>query len=186
MTPTPEYLKECLNYDPDTGIFTWKERPREHFDSDASWHMFLGKFAKRQAGSLNSEKYRHIQLGARKYKAHRVAWAISTGAWPIKFIDHINGDRDDNRLVNLRGASNAENCLNAKLSVTNKSGIKGVHWHKAVGKWQAKTSIGGVTVSFGFFIEKSDAAEAIRSARDTHHGVFASHKEAPEEYPMFE
>jgi hypothetical protein len=101
-TLTQARLKELLHYDPETGVFTWREFRR-------------GKaVAGSVAGSLNPTGYIHIYVDNNPYKAHRLAWLYTNGAWPEKFIDHINGVRDDNRLCNLRAVTNQENVCNIK------------------------------------------------------------------------
>ena len=112
-TPSIEALKEILSYDPETGVFTWlltKGRSK----------------AGAVAGSRHSTGY--IIIGALGFliRAHRMAWAFTTGEWPTEEIDHINGVESDNRMANLRQASHQQNLYNTKMRSTNTSGFKGV------------------------------------------------------------
>tara|TARA_R110000803_G_scaffold51177_1_gene105931 strand:+ start:686 stop:1198 length:513 start_codon:yes stop_codon:yes gene_type:complete len=96
--------------------------------------------------------------------AHRVAWLLHTGEWPSGQIDHINGDKVDNRILNLRDVVNAENARNCCLRSTNKSGVPGVYVHSQTGKWTAQINAFGKTVGLGCFGSKSDAIIARKSA----------------------
>jgi len=121
-----EDLRAVLNYDPQTGIFSWRKQTGQR-----------GRIGQ-AAGSKTDEGYIAIKLNARTHKAHRLAWLLHYGALPKENIDHINRVKDDNRIANLRLASNAENCRNSTKRVTNKSGYKGVCWHKNKKRWRAQ------------------------------------------------
>lgn len=121
---TIEQIKAVLKYEPETGAFEWLQN--------------IGKKTKKgqKAGGKHGLGYVQIKYKKNNYKAHRLAFAIQTGKWPIKDIDHINGQRDDNRWINLREASKRENLLNAKKPSTNKSGHKNVHFVKKANRWR--------------------------------------------------
>lgn len=115
---TVERAKELLNYCPETGAFT---------------RRIGGKGASKgaTAGCKREEGYRVISVAGKRYYSHRLAWFIAHGAWPIEQIDHINGIRDDNRLVNLREASNSLNSQNLRSpQANNKSGYLGVSFDR--------------------------------------------------------
>ena len=105
---TIEQLRAALDYNPDTGIFTWKHRP----DMSAQWN---GKWAGKKAGGLHAEGYIGIRVNGRRHSASWLAWLWVHGDWPLEFIDHKNGDRSDNRIDNLREATKSENGANQGL-----------------------------------------------------------------------
>jgi hypothetical protein len=111
---SPEKIKEYLGYDPETGEFFWLKATNKR--------MVLGQ----PAGNLHSTGYVRIGLFGYKFFAHHIAWIITYGCWPTDVIDHINRDRADNRIVNLRLATRSENAFNAKVPVNNSTGVKGI------------------------------------------------------------
>ena len=92
-----------------------------------------------------------------------------------EFVDHINGNPQDNRIVNLREATSSQNAHNQRLRSTNSSGVKGVCWYPRYGMWRGQIVVKGATVHVGYFKDISEAAEAVRVAREKHHGEFARH-----------
>ena len=123
-----ERARELFNYSPETGVISWSKTsgPRSQKGAEAGWS---------QAG------YRRIQADGEMYMSHRVAWLLAYGDWPFAQIDHIDGNRTNNRLENLREASHLENMKNKKTYTTNKSGVVGVYWAADREKWRAR--IGG-------------------------------------------
>lgn len=109
----PEIVRRLLDYDPDTGLFTWRERPRSMFATLNACNTWNTRFAGRPAmWRLDAQGYHSGKLFGRHYKAHRLALCIINGRWPSDEVDHMNLDRADNRLCNLREASRAENMRN--------------------------------------------------------------------------
>lgn len=170
--PTPEELRQLLSYDPGTGALTWLPRPVSMFASGtagpdkicAAWNK---RYAGKEAGTINtSPRYRVIGMG-RLIAAHRIAWAIQHGKWPEGYIDHINGDPLDNRIVNLRDVSNQENQRNCRLSTANKTGVTGVVPSTNGRKWMAKIRVNGRKHHLGTFstIEEAAAARAQANKR---------------------
>lgn len=129
MTITATRLRELLHYDPETGLFTWKV---------ARQGTRAGAFA----GALN-HGYLRITIDWRHYPAHRLAWLYMTGEWPADLIDHINLVSDDNRFVNLRQATRAQNMHNSARPRTNTSGVKGVS--RYAGRWKAQIKVNSCT-----------------------------------------
>ena len=171
--PSPEVLRQLLRYDPDTGRLFWRERDRSLFPSQRAWSTWNARYAGTEAFTVDDGYgYRQSPIFRRILKAHRVIWAMAHGAWPDAQIDHINGDKADNRLANLRPATNAQNMRNLGAYATNTSGHKGVTWHKRAGKWMAQITVDGKCRYLGLFADKNAAVEAYASASAEMHGEF--------------
>jgi len=130
---TQKYLKSILEYDPDTGVFIWKIRKKG--------------IKRKVAGYINNNGYRVITINRTTQLAHRLAWLYMTGEWPKGQIDHINHDKDHNRIENLNDVSvrgNAHNRLDNKTFV-------GVYWHPDNNKWISKINIRGKIEYLGSF-----------------------------------
>lgn len=166
------YLRECFSYDTETGVITWRERPRHHFGSDHTCRVWNTKNAGREL-THNSNGYVLVAINRRLHKSHRVAWAIATGEWPDGQIDHINGVRNDNRLCNLRVVSNLINSMNRGRKKNNTSGVTGVYWSKQAKKWQAYINVGR-RQHLGYYDEIS-AAAAARKAAERRLGFHENH-----------
>jgi len=142
-----EELLLLLRYDPQTGRFKWIT-PGNGYKKD--WFL----------GTLEPHGYRTIRVLDRKYYAHRLAWFYNHGKWPVAEIDHINGERSDNRLCNLREAFRSQQLQNASLRKDNTSGVKGVVWHSDIRKWVARIHVDGKAVHIGCYKEKEHASAA--------------------------
>jgi hypothetical protein len=149
---TFERLRELLNYDPATGEFTWK--------------VAIGKKVRagNVAGNINHKGYRIIVIEGRPHRAHRLAWLWMNGVWPKKNVDHINRVRDDNRITNLREATDSENQHNRLKQRDNTSGHKGVSWHARDKRWLARIGVSGKVVRLGRFQSVEEAAAAYVNA----------------------
>jgi hypothetical protein len=115
-------------------------------------------------------------LRGKKYKVHRLVWAIETGAWPERDIDHINHDKLDNRIENLRAVEHAVNQRNMSRHRHNTSGVTGVSFDKRARKWAAYIWRDQKSVRIGSFSDKRDAIAARKSAEATlgyhkNHGI---------------
>jgi hypothetical protein len=108
----------------------------------------------------------------RKYFEHRLVWLIHTGDWPDRSIDHIDRQKDNNRISNLRLADRYQQMGNTKVSVKNTSGFRGVVWHKRDKKWQASIRVKGKRVHIGLFDNREDAARAYNAAAVSTFGEF--------------
>lgn len=150
---TAEALKNALHYDPETGHFTWRER-----------HGRRG-IPGRRAGTVDFSGYVVVTINGKRHKGHRLAWLYVKGEWPAEAMDHINGRRDDNRLSNLRPAAPGQNQQNRALQRNNRSGITGVSWDSAAGKWRAGIRMAGRSRNLGNYETKEQAAKAYRSAK---------------------
>ncbi len=169
MDGSIEALRERLAYDPETGALTWKVAAGDAHQTKVRNANFSGK----PAGSLSNRGYIRVWLNGRLTPGHRIAFALHFGRWPSAQIDHKNGDRADNRIANLREATAAENARNARTRHDNKSGIKGVCWHKDTGKWHASISVNGRQRYLGVFETKQAAADVRQRAAGELHGEFA-------------
>lgn len=154
-------LRELLSYDPDTGVFTWlvpKGRSRRG----------------QVAGCVSVNGYVEIRIDRHHHLGHRLAWLYVFGEFPKEQIDHINNDRSDNRLSNLRAATNSQNHCNKKRPVNNTSGVKGVTWDTDRQRWAAQLVVNGNRKFLGRFAEIADATAAVEQARAAMHKEFAN------------
>ena len=141
------------------------------------WENPVGKKLKPGdlAGSLKKTGYFYLKIEGLMLLNHRVVWFLETGEQPPEFLDHINGDRQDNRIENLRPATQRDNTYNRKVHSNSSSGIKGVFFNKRVGKWQAQCTADGKQNHLGYYTTPEEAAEAVARFREQHHGDFANH-----------
>lgn len=149
---TQQRLKEVIEYDPATGTFKW-----------------LGRrgcaAAGKEAGCLSPVGYIVVRVNGKLYTAHRLAWLYVNGEWPSGHIDHINRNKIDNRISNLRLCNDAENGQNARLSSANKSGVRGVHLTKR-GLWQAQIMVNRKNIYLGRYENLEDASRARKTAEE--------------------
>lgn len=155
---TQEDLLDNLVYDADTGNFTWKKQNGP-------------KIAGQPAGYPHGEGYVCVGFRGETHLAHRLAWLYMTGRWPANDVDHVNGDRSDNRWENLREATRSENLRNQKVRTNSKSGYKGITWDAERRKWLVQVDHKYV----GRFACLEDAVEASKDYRRSYHGDFARH-----------
>jgi hypothetical protein len=149
-----------IGYDPETGDFTWLK--------DMSRAVRAG----RRAGCLHRTGYWVIRYSGKQVRAHRLAWLIMTGEWPADEVDHINGQKADNRFCNLRAATSSQNKHNRGKLPNNKSGFKGVFWASAKGKWGAAIGANRKARIIGYFETPEEAHLAYVEAATDLHGVF--------------
>lgn len=139
---TAESARERLDYNPETGELRWK----------------TGSWKGRKAGTLDDRGYVVVQIHGLSYRAHRVAWLIVHGRWPVEVIDHINRIPSDNRLCNLRECTAVENSQNRKMRGRRDSGLPGVV--RKAGKWAAEIWVNGWPRVIGLFEDKHEAHRA--------------------------
>lgn len=154
---TAQQARAAVTYDPATGVFRWAAR-----------------FGKRGipgavAGTTDWNGYRVVTINGKRHKAHRLAFLVVNGDWPPEAVDHINGDRADNRWSNLRPASPAENQQNRRLQRNNKSGLVGVSWNSRAAKWRAGIRVNGRSLNLGNFDDKHQAHKAHIAAKASLH-----------------
>lgn len=184
---TRERLKDFVHYDPESGVFLWKERLEKHFQDAkyspasvqaATWNK---KYAGKRAGRTHGKGYVAMTIERRGYLAHRLAWLYVYGEWPVH-IDHINRDKQDNRIANLRSVDNATNHRNMPKLSTNTSGVTGVRWHKQMQKWAARINTQGREIYLGLFENLEDAVKA-RAEANRRFGFHPSHGDQPSSQP---
>lgn len=159
---TREYLIDTFFYDPNTGIFTNKVRRSKRAKAGDV------------AGSLRPDGYWSICIKGKPMLAHRLAWLYVTGVLPDRQIDHINGNRSDNRFSNFRAAEHCENARNKRVSRNNTSGFKGVSYSERHKKWTARIMLNHKSFFLGLFDSPEDAHAAYVAAASRLHGEFAS------------
>lgn len=163
-----DYLRSILRYDAETGDLWWLVR------NDVPDRVNKRLAGKRAFTSINDKGYAHGGIHGVSYLAHRVSWALYYGVWPSRHIDHINGCRADNRIKNLREATNSENLMNRGKQSNNTSGYKGVYYRKDRSKWQAHIHLNGRNIYLGRFNTAEDAHKAYINAAMHMHGEFAN------------
>jgi HNH endonuclease len=168
--PSAEYLRECFDYDPETGELRWKRRPREHFPTTNSWAVNNARQAGKAAGSLTYKGYCSVMIAGHSYSSHRIIWKLMTNEEPPPMLDHINGIRTDNRWHNLRAANWWEQAHNRRLPKTNISGYRGVSQKGE--KWQARIGFNNVMRHLGTFATAEEASRAYEAAAFELHGEF--------------
>ena len=151
-------LKELLNYNPDTGIFTWKIKYcRKVTIGSIAGHKVIGR-----------KDYTQIRIDSVLYSAHRLAWFYIYSEWPDYEIDHVNRNKSDNRIVNLRLSCPGPQQFNTGIFSHNSSGFKGVSWHKATKTWRAYIQIKGKFIGLGYFKNIDDAVTARKNKEELH------------------
>lgn len=165
--PSIAYLRQRLSYDADTGELRWRDCP-------AAGERWNSRWAGRIAGSVKPDGYTAVCVNYRMMRAHRVVWAMHHGFWPELDIDHINHDRSDNRIANMREVSRRRNCKNQSLSKANTSGHTGVSWCKRTQRWLAQVHPNRQAVFLGRYARLEDAVAA-RKAADVKYGFHDNH-----------
>ncbi len=156
-------LRAVLNYDPNTGVFYFRF-PRGNRSAGAV------------AGSPNSLGYIMLNIDGQKYHAHRLVWLYVHGRWPTHQIDHIDCDPSNNRLMNLREATQSQNNRNGRLRRNNSSGLKGAYFFKRDQRWMSAIRVDGRQLHLGYFETKEEAHAAYITAARTYAGQYVRAK----------
>jgi len=154
---TAERMRELLHYDPETG----------RISNRVSRHLAPAGLT---SGFVGGDGYRHIKVSGIRYSAHRIAWLMTYGDWPVHEIDHCNGVKDDNRLCNLRDVTHQTNVQNLRSATSSSStgrlGVGPKH-----GRWRARITLNRKMIYLGTFATQEDAESAYKAAkRDLHAG----------------
>jgi HNH endonuclease len=157
---TSERLRELLHYDPEMDVFTRRVRTANC--------VKVGDVA----GDIDRLGYRRINVNGSRYRAHRLAWLYITGEWPAG-LDHVNGNRSDNRWCNLREATQSQNNANTPMREDNTSGFKGVSWNKHACKWDSRIHVNDRQLFLGLFATPERAFLEYCFAAWRHFGDFA-------------
>lgn len=176
--PDRAYLLERLDYDPDTGVLTWRNRPRTHFSDDRYHRQWNARYAGKTAGTLKPIGYLAVSVTTDKSThqpyAHRVIWRMMTGMDPPATIDHINRIPTDNRWSNLRPATQAEQLRNTTVRRNATTGLKGIYYNKQTRSFQAEITLNGRKVYIGRFATAEKAHKAYVEAAKVHFGAYWS------------
>ena len=149
--PSLELLNELFTYDSETGVLTWKK--------EVSRKRVAGK----EAGTVHGEGYRTVGIDYRRYFVHRIIWKLVTGDDPDE-IDHIDGNRSNNKINNLRSVCRKENKKNVKKPSNNTSGTIGVCFDATNAKWFAYIKVNQRFINLGLFNLFEEAVTARRAA----------------------
>jgi len=168
MELTTEVVRELLDYDKETGVFTWRARDRSWFKIGRDCEAWNARFCGSLAGYVNRHNTGYPQVFIRviseKWLAHRLAFLWMGKALPDQ-VDHLNRDSSDNSWKNLVASSAKENMKNMSKRTDNKSGVTGVSWSKRAGKWVARVGVAGERKHLGYFEDLEVAGEAVEAFR---------------------
>lgn len=148
----------------------------DHKDGHLYWkkviHPNKQYLVGQEVGSIHATGYRHVTWMGKIHKVHRLIFLLEHDYLP-KEIDHINGDRQDNRIENLREVTRSENQYNKAMCKSNTSGFRGVNWHKHSKSWVVRVCTKGKTKILGYFKDLELAGLVADEARNLYHGKFA-------------
>lgn len=178
--PSVNLLRQLLRYDRNTGKLFWRRRAAVHFTDGAytaarkaaAWNA---RYAEQEAFTdVGSHGYPNGSINGTLHLAHRVIWAMETGAWPEGDVDHRDGIKTRNVWSNLRAVSHAVNMRNMAGRAESEAGVSGVQWRASRSKWRARIMVDGKERSIGHFDTKEEAVAA-RMEAQKEHGFTARH-----------
>ena len=155
--PTIERLRELLNYDPETGILTWKVHRNNRAQAGSV------------AGSVNRYGYIELRVDYATLRSHRVAWAIHHGKWPNLMVDHIDGVKTNNQIKNLRDVTNSKNQQNRRVWSNKKTGLLGAIKNMKGCSFQARINLEGKYKYLGNYKTAEEAHAAYLAAKKIYH-----------------
>jgi hypothetical protein len=156
-----EQLQRLFRYDPDTGHLHWVA-------------IGKGRIKKKPAGTIVKAGYIGVMIDGKRHYVHRIAWALHHGKHPDDQLDHINGIKTDNRICNLREATNTQNGKNIKLKSNNKTGHPGVHFK--ANAWAVSIKVNHRQIYLGRYKEKQQAIDARSNAEKLYYGEWTRNK----------
>lgn len=166
-------VMEILRYDSISGRLTWCFRDRRLFKTERQFKTWNARFSGRDAlSSLSQRGYLHGKIFGLACKAHHAAWAIYHGNWPDGEVDHIDRDKANNSIDNLRIVDRSQNCMNRSGHKDSTSKYKGVSYKKSIGKWTSQIQHNKQSIHLGYYNNELDAAEAYDNSMVKYHGDF--------------
>ena len=177
--PSQETLKKLFRYEPDTGKLFWREQTPDMFEdgkysAERKCKAWNSKYAGKEALTADDgQGYKKGIIFKVSYRAHRIIWKLVNDEEPPQ-IDHIGGNRSDNRLHMLRASDSLDNSRNRKVPSWNTSGVIGVRWYKRYKKWIARINVEKVDIHLGYF-DDFDEAVAARKAAEKKYGFHKNH-----------
>ena len=139
---------EIIKYDSESGKCYWRERTKKYINKDCSRNSWNTRYANKEITTTDGKGYLKANIFGRQYPLHRLVWLICNKEYP-EIIDHINGIRSDNRIVNLRSVTHQQNHLNNSRASNNTSGVTGVYFNKNKNLWCAQMKYNGKTYHLG-------------------------------------
>jgi hypothetical protein len=177
LLPPAELLREFLDYSPETGILKWRERDPHHFASPRLWRSWNTQFAGKDVGWINANGYLATRIQGPSFLVQRVIWKLVTGNEPPEQIDHIDGNRINNRWKNLREIDAIQSAHNRGMHKSNKVGMKGVS--KRGNTYIARIHPRGEVVYLGTFKTPEEASKAYEEASKHIFGEFYRNSDKP-------
>lgn len=172
--PTQKMLQDLLTYDPATGQLFWKLRPQIMFPDVRSWKTWNIRYADKPAFTAIDRKGYHVgAINSTSYRAARLVYKLCHGV-DADQVDHIDGDRTNNKIANLRNVSGQQNQQNMKRCSRNTSGITGVSWNSERNRWEARITYNRKTISLGRFVDFEEATAARKEA-EKQYGFHSNH-----------
>ena len=163
--PPLDRLRELFSYDPENGILIRRMRRG-------------GETAGRIVGTANSHGHLVCRVDYRMCYVHRIAWALYYGCEPPDIIDHWDGNPANNRIANLREATDGLNTVNTRARKNSKSGMRGVHWSSLEGRWRSSFKSNGRSIHLGWFDTKEEAQESYQRAAKERFGEYSFYERA--------
>ena len=157
-----QFIKDSVIYCHTTGQLTWKiDRPSFHFKREQEYKRYLSTNAGNLVKcSIKDKSYLQFKIGYKLYEVHRIAFVLMNGTFPLEQVDHINGNKLNNKWDNLREVPQCINARNRKKQVNNSSGITGVSWHKTKKLWIARVHYEGKEKQIGGYLNINEAIKA--------------------------
>lgn len=174
---SPGMIRQLFDYNPDTGVLTWKTRTPDMFRTAnrapetmcATWNS---RYAGKEAGAFKEGRLK-VSIYRKMHFVHRVAWCWMTGSWPAVEVDHKSLDALDNSWKNLRLATSSQNKCNRRTRKDSASGYKCIYYNKKLKKYRVMLNVMGRTVYCKFFNTLEEARAAYCEAAVKYHGEFA-------------
>jgi AP2 domain/HNH endonuclease len=175
--PSADFVRQCFAYN--DGLLFWKERPIEHFKDERAWKIWNSRFSGKEAGCLGTggrgkklQVHWIVCVNKRFHLRHTIVYAIHHGLWVIG-IDHEDRNPLNDRIENLRPATQSQNNANKSIMSNNKCGFKGVFWEPRRYVWVARIGVNGKLIHLGQFDYAVDAHKAYCEAARKYYGEFA-------------